>query len=194
MHVVGDILTKISVNFVINLHVALSFTCLLLWIYLMSGYKCIYIYGYCLYMLHVYVYYYFSMNPCIYKMYLFAYVLYIMFHKSSVCICFNCMQFEKFMWHSSVGYWVCYNMVSDNKSVLWSSMPWYGWLGMLQTPNSYFFLLIKYLFVILSSSFWKLFYGSNFIMNWIFPFVTSNQPSITHVLSHQNKMNRLYVS
>jgi hypothetical protein len=74
MHAIGDILSKISVNFVINLHVALSFMCLLLWIYLMSGYKCLYIYGYCLYMLYVYVYCYFSMNLCIYSMHLSVYV------------------------------------------------------------------------------------------------------------------------
>jgi hypothetical protein len=34
LHAVGDILTKISVNCVINLHVALLFTCLFLWVYL----------------------------------------------------------------------------------------------------------------------------------------------------------------
>jgi hypothetical protein len=32
LHIVGDILTKISVNCVINLHVALLFTCLFLWV------------------------------------------------------------------------------------------------------------------------------------------------------------------
>jgi hypothetical protein len=31
LHAVGDILTKISVNFVKNLHVALLFMCLFLW-------------------------------------------------------------------------------------------------------------------------------------------------------------------
>jgi hypothetical protein len=67
LHTVGDILTKISVNCVINLHVALLFTCLFLWVYPMCGYNCLYIYGYFLYMLHVYVYCYFSMNLCIYK-------------------------------------------------------------------------------------------------------------------------------
>jgi hypothetical protein len=41
MHAVGDILTKIIVNCAINLHVALLFTCLF--------------YGYCMYMMHVYV-------------------------------------------------------------------------------------------------------------------------------------------
>ena len=33
LDVVGDILKKISVNCVINLHVALLFTCLFLWVY-----------------------------------------------------------------------------------------------------------------------------------------------------------------
>jgi hypothetical protein len=32
LHAVGDILTKISVNCVINLHVALLFTCVFLWV------------------------------------------------------------------------------------------------------------------------------------------------------------------
>jgi len=87
LHAVGDILSKISVNCVINLHVALLFTCLFLWVYPMCAYNCFYIHGYCLYMLDVYVYYYFSMNMCIYEMYLFVYVLYIKFCKSYVCIC-----------------------------------------------------------------------------------------------------------
>jgi hypothetical protein len=34
LHAVGDILTKISVNCVINLDAALLFTCLFLWVYL----------------------------------------------------------------------------------------------------------------------------------------------------------------
>jgi hypothetical protein len=63
LHVVGDILTKTSVNCVINLHVAIFFTCLFLWVYRMCGYNFLYSYGYCLYMMHVCVYYYFSMNP-----------------------------------------------------------------------------------------------------------------------------------
>jgi hypothetical protein len=91
LHAVGDILTKISVNCVINLHVALLFTCLFLWVYPMCGYNCLYSYGYFLYMLHVCVYCYFSMNPCNYRMHLSVYVLYIKFCNSSVCICFNCM-------------------------------------------------------------------------------------------------------
>ena len=75
LHVVVDILTKISVNCVINLHVALSFTCLILWVYPMRDYNCLYVYGYFLYMLHVYVCCYFSMNLFGYIMYLFVYVL-----------------------------------------------------------------------------------------------------------------------
>jgi hypothetical protein len=112
LHIVGDILTKINVNCVINLHVALLFTCLFLWVIICVVYNCLYIYGYCLYMFHVYVYCYFSMNMCLYRMYLSIYALYLRFPKSYVCICFNCMQFQKFMWHSSVGCWVCYIMLS----------------------------------------------------------------------------------
>jgi hypothetical protein len=63
LHAIGDILTKIIVNCVINLHAALLFTCLFLWVYCMCGYNFLYSYGYCLYMMHVCVYYYFSMNP-----------------------------------------------------------------------------------------------------------------------------------
>jgi protein-arginine kinase activator protein McsA len=55
------------------------------------------------------------------------------FHKGSVCICFNCMQFENFMRHSLVGCWVCYSMFHrENESVLSCSMPFHGWSGMLQ--------------------------------------------------------------
>jgi hypothetical protein len=72
LHTVGDILTNISVNFVINLHAALLFTCLFLWVYPMCGYNCLYSYGYFLYMFHVCVYYYFSMNPCNYRMHFYV--------------------------------------------------------------------------------------------------------------------------
>jgi hypothetical protein len=41
MHIVGDILTKISANWVIKLHVALLFMCLYLWVYLMYVYNCL---------------------------------------------------------------------------------------------------------------------------------------------------------
>ena len=133
LHVLGDILTKISVNCVINLHVALLFTCLIFWVYHMCGYNCLYSYGYCLYMLHVCVYYYFSMNPCNYRMHLTLYILYIKFCNSSMCICFNCMKFKKFMWHSLVGCWVCYSMLCrENKNVLLCSVAQPGWSGMLQ--------------------------------------------------------------
>ena len=77
LHAIGDILTKISVHYVINLHATLLFTCLSLWVYHMHGYSCLYVYVYLLYMLHVYVYYYFSVNPCIYEMYLYVYVLHV---------------------------------------------------------------------------------------------------------------------
>jgi hypothetical protein len=55
MHIVGDILTMLSVNCVINLHVTLLFTCLFLLVYHMCGYSCLYVHGYFLYTLHVYV-------------------------------------------------------------------------------------------------------------------------------------------
>ena len=42
LHTVGDILTKISVNCVINLHVALSFMFLFLWVF------CVYVACICL--------------------------------------------------------------------------------------------------------------------------------------------------
>jgi hypothetical protein len=92
LHIVGDILTKISSNCVINLHAALLFTCLFLWVYLMHGYNYLYVYGYLMYMLHVYVFSYFSMNSCIYITYLSVYILYIKLpQECCVCICFNCM-------------------------------------------------------------------------------------------------------
>jgi hypothetical protein len=65
LHIVGDILTKISVNCVINLHVALLFMYLFLWVYPIRDYNHLYVYGYFLYMLHVYGYCYFSMKLCI---------------------------------------------------------------------------------------------------------------------------------
>jgi hypothetical protein len=102
-HVVGDILTKINVKCVINLHVALLFMCLFFWVYPMCGYNCLYVYGYFLYMMQVYVYCYFTMKSCFYIMYFSVYILCMKFRKGSVCICFNCMQFEKtIMWYSSV--------------------------------------------------------------------------------------------
>ena len=49
LHAVGDIITKISANCVINLHVALLFTCLFLWfvicavitVFIFMGISCI---------------------------------------------------------------------------------------------------------------------------------------------------------
>jgi hypothetical protein len=75
-------------------------------------------------MMHVYVYCYFGMNPCIYIMYLSVYILYIMFHKSFVCICFICMQFKKFKWHSSVldvGY---VTICSTERTKVFSRVSW----------------------------------------------------------------------
>jgi hypothetical protein len=87
-----------------------------------------------MYMLHVYGYCYFGMNPFIYIMYLFVYVLYVCFSKSSMCIYFNCMHLEKFMWHSLVGCWVCYNMFRrENESVLSCIVARPGWLETLQS-------------------------------------------------------------
>jgi hypothetical protein len=89
----------------------------------MFSYKCVYFYGYFLYMLHVYVYCYFNVNPCIYICILLL-SLYICFRKSSLCIYFNCMQFKKFMWHNTIGCWVCYSMFRREKvRVLWCSVP-----------------------------------------------------------------------
>jgi hypothetical protein len=50
LHTVGDILTKISANCVINLHAALLFTCLFLWViicaviivFIFMGISCMY--------------------------------------------------------------------------------------------------------------------------------------------------------
>jgi hypothetical protein len=70
LHIVGDIITNISANCVINLHDALLFMCSFLWVYPMHGYNYLYVIEYCLYMLHVYLHYYFNMNPeciCLFK-------------------------------------------------------------------------------------------------------------------------------
>jgi hypothetical protein len=141
LHVVGDILTKISVNCVIKLYVALLFTCVFLWVYHMCGYNCLYIYGYCLYMLHACVYCYFTMNLCIYTIYLSIYVLYIMFCKSSVCIYFNCMQFKKFMWQLGAGY---VTVCSVERTKMFSRVSWpdHGWSGTLHQHHPWHFLSI----------------------------------------------------
>ena len=91
LHVVGDILTKISVNCVINLHAALLFTCVFLWVYLMCCYICLYIYGYCPHMLHVYVYCYFHVNPCIYRcICMFTFYIYVSARALCVYILIGC--------------------------------------------------------------------------------------------------------
>ena len=81
LHVVGVILTKISVNCVINLHVAMLFTCYFLWVYPMRGYSCMYSYGYCMYMFPVYVacicLLLFQCESMHLHMYLVVYVIYI---------------------------------------------------------------------------------------------------------------------
>jgi hypothetical protein len=81
----------------------------------MCVYNYVYIYGYYLNMLHVYVYCHFHMNLFNWTMYLSVYILYINFCKSSMCIYYNCMKFEKFMWDSSVGCSVCYSMFRTEK-------------------------------------------------------------------------------
>jgi hypothetical protein len=44
----------------------------------MCGYNCVNFYGYFLYMLHVYVYCYFSVNPCIYIcIWMFMFYIYV---------------------------------------------------------------------------------------------------------------------
>jgi hypothetical protein len=66
---VGDIVTKISTNCVINLYAALLFTCLfygLIICVVITVWK----FGYFLYMLHVYVYCYYHVNSCQYILYL----------------------------------------------------------------------------------------------------------------------------
>jgi hypothetical protein len=46
--------------------------------YHMCGYNCVYFYGYFLYMMLVYDYYYFSVNPCIYRcIWLFTFYIYV---------------------------------------------------------------------------------------------------------------------
>jgi hypothetical protein len=58
LHEVGDILTKISVNCVINLHVALLFTCLFLWVFpVYAACICLLLFKYeSMYLLNVFVY------------------------------------------------------------------------------------------------------------------------------------------
>jgi hypothetical protein len=122
LHAVGDILTKISVKCVINLHAALLITCLFLWV------LCVYVACICLLLFQYEIVH-------LHNVFV-VYILYIIFRKSSVCICFNSMQFEKFTWHSSVGCWVCYSMFHrENKSVLSCIVAWSGRQGTLQWLN-----------------------------------------------------------
>jgi hypothetical protein len=65
LHVVGDIFTMISVNCVINLHVALLFRCVFLWVTI-----CVVIFVFIFMVISCIcciVYCYFSVNPCIYR-------------------------------------------------------------------------------------------------------------------------------
>ena len=65
LHAFGDILTKISVNCVINLHVALLFTCLFLWVFPLCGlYMSLYLWEFPIFVACI-CYYYFHMNMCI---------------------------------------------------------------------------------------------------------------------------------
>jgi hypothetical protein len=67
-------------------------------------------------------------------MYFSVYVLYIKLPQEfCVCMYFNCIQFEKFMWHSLVICWVCYSMFHrENVRVLWHRVAHHGWSGMSQ--------------------------------------------------------------
>jgi hypothetical protein len=57
LHIVGDIVTKISVNYVL-IYMMHCYLCVYFYgFFLCVVYTCIYIYGYCMSMLHVYVYY-----------------------------------------------------------------------------------------------------------------------------------------
>jgi hypothetical protein len=85
LHRVGDILSKISSNCVINLHVALLFTCLFLWViicavitvFIVMGIPCIC----CMYMFTV-----IQCESVHLHMYFCVYVLYIMLPQE-FCVC-----------------------------------------------------------------------------------------------------------
>jgi hypothetical protein len=64
MHTVGDIITKISANCVINLHVALLFMCLFLWVIICAVITVFIFIGIPVYAACI-CYYYFSVNLCI---------------------------------------------------------------------------------------------------------------------------------
>ena len=89
LHTVGDILAKISVNCVINLYAALLFTCLFLWVSL--------VYVACLRLL-------LFQYESVHLRNVFSCLCFI--YKASaraLCVCFNCMQFVKFIWNNSLG-------------------------------------------------------------------------------------------
>ena len=67
LYAVGDNISKINTNRVINLHVALLFTCLCLQLIICVIIIVCMFMGISLYMLHVFVYYYFSMKLYIYR-------------------------------------------------------------------------------------------------------------------------------
>jgi mannose/fructose/N-acetylgalactosamine-specific phosphotransferase system component IIC len=74
LHAVGDILTKISVNCVLN-YMLHYYLCVYFYgFFLCVVYTCLYIYGYFLSMLHVYVY---------------CYFLYESVHLQNVFVCFK---------------------------------------------------------------------------------------------------------
>jgi hypothetical protein len=60
--------------------------------------------------------------------------IYNVLQEYCVYIFFNCMQFEKtIMWHSSVGFWVCYSMFRrENEIVLSCIVAQPRWSGTLQ--------------------------------------------------------------
>jgi hypothetical protein len=43
----------------------------------------------------------------------------------------------KFMWHSSVEYWVCYSMFRSERMKVFPRVAWpdHGWLGTLHLPS-----------------------------------------------------------
>jgi hypothetical protein len=114
LHTVGDIFTKISVNCVLN--------------YMLHYYLCVYFYGFlCVWFIPVFIFMgivvyaacicllLFCMNLCIYKMYLSVLSFIYKVLQEFLCVyVLICIQFDFFfMWHSPVGCWGCYNMVSE---------------------------------------------------------------------------------
>jgi hypothetical protein len=97
LHVVSDILTKISVNCVL-IYMLHYYLCVYFSGFFLSVvYTCLYIYGYFLSMLQVYVYCYFRMNLCIYRMYLsFLSFIYKVLQEFLCVYVLICIQFEFF--------------------------------------------------------------------------------------------------